>query len=263
MKLEGKVALVTGSSRGMGKQMALLLAKEGADIVVAARTGASVESPYPGTIEQTAEEVRALGRRALPVRVDLADRGQVEDMCRRAIDAFGRVDILINNAFYTGPGHYDPFLDTTIDQLQTIIAVDLLAPMIAARLLAPHMTHQGGGIVINTTSGAAHNENPNLPGKGSNGLGYPTAKAGLDRFVRALAKEMKPHHIAVMGLDPGFTLTERAAIAVAQWGFDTRLAHPMEVPAKAAWYCCTCPDPMWYTGKIIVAEELVQEHNLL
>jgi len=262
MKLEGKVALITGSSRGMGKRMALLLAREGADIVVAARTVSSDESPYPGTIHETVKEIESLGRRAVPVKVDLSIRGEVEAMCSAAVEAFGRVDILINNAFYTGPGHYDPFLETTIDQFQTIIAVDLVAPYIACRLLVPQMIGLGGGIIINTSSGAARNENPNLPGKGSNGLGYPTAKAGLERMVLALAKELRPHNIAISALDPGFTLTERAEMAVAQWGFDTSEAHSMDVPAKTAVYLATCPNPLWYSGKYVIAEDFVEEHLL-
>ena len=263
MKLQGKVALVTGSSRGMGKQMALLLAKEGADVVVTARTQSADESPYPGTIFETAKEIRAMGRKALPVKADLAVRGEVEAMCHKAIEAFGRVDILVNNAFYTGPGHYDPFLNTTIDQWNTIIAVDLTAPFIACRLLVPYMIKQGGGIIINTTSGAAVRENPNLPGKGANGLGYPSAKAGLNRFVWALAKEVRQYNIAVTALDPGFTLTERAKMAVDALGFDTKMAHSMDVPARTAWYLATCPNPMWFTGKVVVAEDFVQEHGLM
>ena len=263
MKLQGKVALVTGSSRGMGKQMALLLAKEGADVVVAARTQSQDESPYPGTIYKTAEEIRALGRKALPVKVDLAVRQEVEAMCRQAIEAFGHVDILINNAFYTGPGHYDPFLDTTIDQWNTIIAVDLTAPFIACRLLVPRMIERGGGLIINTTSPEAWLLNPNLPGKGANGLGYPTAKAALNRFVWALAKEVRQYNIAVIALDPGFTMTERAKIVVAALGFDTKGAHSMDIPARTAWYLATCPNPMWYTGKVVVAADMVQEHGLV
>ncbi len=263
MGLEGKVALVTGSSRGMGKRMALHLAKEGADIVVAARTQQLGESAYPGTVAQTVEEIEALGRRAVPVKVDLAVGEEVEAMCQTALDAFGRVDILVNNAFYTGPGHYDPFLETSIDQWNTIIAVDLTAPFIATRLLVPQMIEIGGGIIINTSSGAARNESPNLPGAGSNGLGYPTAKAGLERFVRALEKEVRRYNIAVSALDPGFTLTERAEVAVAQWGFDPAAAHSMDVPAKTALYLCTCPDPMWYSGKVVYAPDFVREHNLI
>jgi len=105
MRLKDKVALVTGASRGIGKQIALELAREGAHIVLAARTAQGANSPYPGTVEQTAQELRSLGVKAVPVKCDLAIRSEVEQLCRTALKEFGAVDILVNNAFYTGPGH--------------------------------------------------------------------------------------------------------------------------------------------------------------
>ncbi len=104
-----------------------------------------------------------------------------------------------------------------------------------------------------------------MPGKGSTGLGSPPAKAGLSRFVVALAKEVKRHNIAVIALDPGHTLSEHVEAGTVghdYHGWDTRRAHSMDVPAKTAWYLCTCPNPMWYTGKVVVAEEFVQEHDI-
>jgi citronellol/citronellal dehydrogenase len=98
MSLEGKVAIVTGSSRGIGKAIALALAEEGVDIVAAARTTDANPVSLPGTVDTTAAEVRALGRRAIGVRMDLTKEEDIEEMMRKTLEEFGRVDILVNNA---------------------------------------------------------------------------------------------------------------------------------------------------------------------
>src|SRR5580700_7247885 len=263
MRLKDKVALVTGASRGIGKQIALELAREGAHIVLAARTAQGANSPYPGTVEQTAQELRALGVKTLPVKCDLTIRSEVEQLCRTALEEFGAVDILVNNAFYTGPGHYDAFLTMTPEQWEVEIAVDVTAPAIASWMLLPKMIERRAGTIVCITSGAAHNDPPGMPGRGATGPAYPTAKAALNRFVQAIAKEFKDDGIAVIALDPGFTLTERAEIAVSQWGFDLSRAHPMAVPAKTVHYLCTCDNPMEYTGKVLVAADFVKERGLL
>ena len=263
MRLKDKVALVTGASRGIGKQIALELAREGAHIVLAARTAQGINSPHPGTIEETAEEIRAFGVRAVPVKCDLAVRSEVENLCRAALAEFGAVDILINNAFYTGPGHYEAFLTMTPEQWEVEIGVDVTAPAIACWMLLPKMVERRNGIIICITSGAAHTDPPGIPGRGATGPAYPTAKAALNRFVQAIGKEFKENHVAVIAVDPGFTLTERAEVAVGQWGFDVSRAHPMAVPAKTVHYLCTCDNPMEYTGKVLVAEYFVKEHGLL
>jgi NAD(P)-dependent dehydrogenase (short-subunit alcohol dehydrogenase family) len=263
MQLKGKVALVTGASRGIGKQIALELAREGAHIVLAARTAQGTRSPYPGTIEQTAQEIRSLGVKAVPVKCDLAVRTEVEQLCRTALNEFGAVDILVNNAFYTGPGHYDPFLTMTPEQWEIEIAVDVTAPAIASWMLLPEMIERHAGIIICITSGAAHTDPPGMPGRGATGPAYPAAKAALNRFVQAIAREFKDNGVAVIAVDPGFTLTERAEIAVSQWGFDLAQAHPMAVPAKTVHYLCTRANPIEYTGKVLVAADFAREHRLL
>ena len=112
MDLRGKVAVVTGSSRGIGKRIALTLARSGADIVLSARTAEPGQSKLPGTINETAEEVRALGVKALPVRADLTIRDDVRRLYQTALEHFGRVDVLVNNAAYIGKGMFESFLDT-------------------------------------------------------------------------------------------------------------------------------------------------------
>jgi NAD(P)-dependent dehydrogenase (short-subunit alcohol dehydrogenase family) len=266
MRLNGKVALVIGASRGSGKAAALELAAEGADIAIAARTERPDQSAVSGTIMQTAEEVEALGRRAVPIRVDLAQGHEIDAMYRTAIEAFGRIDILVHSVQYMGPGYLDYFKDTTVDQLEMQFRVNLLSAMHACKLVVPDMVARGGGLVILMSSAAALNKNRFLPGEGSTGLGYPVCKAGLNRFVECLEKEVRPHNVAVIAVDPGFTLAEHVregAVGSIYQGWDIKYAHGVEVPARTIRYLSTCPDPMWYSGKLVVAEEFVREHNLV
>lgn len=262
MHLKNKVVLITGASRGIGKQLAVRFAQEGANLVLAARTVDASESPFPGTIHETAAEVRAHRVRALAIRCDLAIRSDLENLCRAAIDEFGRVDILINNAAYFGPGHYDAFMSLSLDQWETMIDVDLNAPVHACRLLLPGMIERGVGLIICMTSVAATHDVP-LGGRGGISPGYPTAKAGLNRFVRTLAAEVKEHRIPVIAVEPGFTVTERTTIIFPQNNMDFSRAHSMEVPVRSILHLCTCNDPMPYSGQVVLAAELARENHLL
>ena len=173
MRPKNKVALVIGASRGIGKQIALELAQEGADIVVAARTEKPGQSMVSGTITQTAKEIIALGRRALPVKVDLAVGREIDDMYRKAVDAFGGVDILVQSVQYMGPGYLSRFLDTSVEQLEAQLRVNLLSAMHATKLVVPQMIERGGGIIVIMSAPAASVETqtcrarldgPRLPG---------------------------------------------------------------------------------------------------
>src|SRR5690349_17863430 len=135
MRLAGKTAFVIGASRGMGKQMALRLAMEGADVAVAARTDGPGQSPEPGTIHETAAETRSLARRAVPTKVDLAVGADVDAMCREAIKELGRVDILIHSIQHRGAGYLSLFADTTVEQLDLQVAVNLMTAVRACKII--------------------------------------------------------------------------------------------------------------------------------
>src|SRR5712692_2762140 len=146
MKLAGKVALVTGASRGIGKQIALRLAAQGADVVIVARTQEQGQSKWPGTLAETAAELEALGRQVLPVKCDLTVREEVENLCHAAIERFGRMDVLVNNARYVGPGEgtWAPFLKISFEGWDRNIAANLMAPVITSKFFLPLMMNQGG-----------------------------------------------------------------------------------------------------------------------
>ena len=264
MDLKGKVAIVTGASRGMGKPMALRLAHRGASMVIAARTLTDEGSDLPGSLSQTATEIRALGSDVTVVKCDLTIRGDVERLVQQALVKYGRIDVVVNNARLFGKGYMEPFLDIDIDTWERHIYANFTSCVLLSRLSLPSMIKNGTGIILNITSAAATHEMPDMPGKGSTSACYPATKAALNRFTKSLAKEMRPHRIPIIAVDPGATKTEYAVLEIPKYGFDTSGNQSMDVPAAAVEYLiCDSPDPMNYTGEVVVAKELVEQHHLL
>jgi NAD(P)-dependent dehydrogenase (short-subunit alcohol dehydrogenase family) len=263
MNIKGRVAIVTGASRGMGKPMALRLASHGANLVIAARTLNETESDLPGSLSQTATDLRALGVDVTTVKCDLTVRADVENLCHRALEKYGRIDVVVNNARLFGKGYMDPFLEIDIDTWERHIYANFTSCVLISRLSLPSMIKNGSGMIINITSAAATYEAPAMPGKGSTGACYPATKAALNRFTRSLAKEMQPHGIPIIALDPGATKTEYAVLEIPKYGFDTSRNQSMDIPAAAVEYlACDCPDPMAYTGQVVVAKDLADKHHL-
>ena len=197
MKLEGKVAIVTGASRGLGKAMAVELAREGASVVVAARTMKSGQSKLPGTIVETVDEIEQLGGTAFPVRCDVTAENDVVEMIDRVIHQYGRVDILINNAGITT---LEPFLDLPAKKWDLVMAVNLRGTFLCSKAVLPHMVSQQSGHILNLSSVLAK--------RIKFSISYGVTKAAIERFTLGLAVEMKKHNIAVNALCPDFTVTE-------------------------------------------------------
>lgn len=266
MPLKNKVALITGASRGIGKSVAIELAKAGADIVLAARTVEAGAGDYPGTIEETAALVRAQGVNAFPMQCDLTNLEDTAKMARAALERCGHIDILINNAFYKNDQHYAPFLDLRMETWQNAIKANFMAPVVLCQTLLPKMAERKEGIIINLTTLHAHSPTPlgGLPGKGGAAAVYDATKGALHRMSLALSKEAKAMGIPLILVDPGYTATERVLKDSARLGgYDPSLAHSMEIPAKTIRYLCECPNPMYFAGKMLTAAEFVQEHNLM
>jgi NAD(P)-dependent dehydrogenase (short-subunit alcohol dehydrogenase family) len=270
----GRVALVTGASRGIGRGCALELARRGFDLVLAARTVAGDErlehsptvrrsntTPLPGSLAATADEVRALGRRAVTVRLDLECRADWPRAVDAATDAFGRIDVLVNNARYVGPGHMDAFEDTPLELIERMFLCNVFAPLALIRLCLPHWKRQGGGLVINVTSAAGQTETPRAIGEGGWGLGYSITKAAFGRMVPGLAKELRPYGVAVIGLMPGFVATERTGVELREFGFDTSSALSVENPGRVCAMLATARDPMYFSGRDLRGPEFFAEHE--
>src|SRR5205823_4536055 len=159
----------------------------------------SLTTPLPGSLEATGREVRALGGDALVAKLDLSRREDWPAAIDAALGRFARIDVLVNNGRYVGPGHMDPFEETPIELIEQMMLCNVIAPLHLIKLCLPAMKRQGGGIVINITSSAGERETPAPIGQGGWGLGYSLSKAALNRMVPGLAKELRPYNIAVIG----------------------------------------------------------------
>jgi NAD(P)-dependent dehydrogenase (short-subunit alcohol dehydrogenase family) len=273
MRDEPEVAVITGASRGIGKAAALRLAKHGARLILTARTLTKGDSVWPGSLEETAAQARALGAEVSTVKCDLTIRAEVENLYNFALEKYRHVDILINNATYSAATaqsneDFEPFSALSIDSWEKYLAANILASVIACKLCLPAMTRRRRGIILCLTSRAA-SLNTGLPGKGGTNAAYPTTKAALNRFVNFLAEEIREYGIPIIAFCPGPTLVERLEMSGRRLGIpmDRPISglsfHPVDVPAAAIEYlCCQCDDPMKYTGQFILATDLVKEFDL-
>jgi NAD(P)-dependent dehydrogenase (short-subunit alcohol dehydrogenase family) len=202
LTLQEKVAIVTGASRGIGRGLASGLAAAGAKVVCAARTNADHPSELPGTIDEAAAAIRAAGGDALAVRCDIGNADDITALVDATLAAFGRLDVLVNNAMTPTRGL---FSDTTADMWDESMRINVRSLFLTARAVARPMSEQGGGSIINISSGAA---DPNITGMPPGFLTYSVAKAALERFSTALAIELAPMGIAVNALRPGAVKTE-------------------------------------------------------
>lgn len=261
--LDGKVALVTGASRGIGKAIAIALAAEGADVAVCSRSDGS-GSDLPGSTVETAAAVEALGRRAVPIRMDVGIDDEIEAGVEKAQSELGPIDILVNNAVFPGNWGKGAFLDNGVDVLDEAFRINVRGPYALARLLVPEMIERGTGVVANITSGAANHPKPpsaDFPGAGAGSLGqiYGTTKAALDRWSTGLAGELYQQGIAVFALNPRFTATERThAVALPSMNFD--VAEPVETTTKAFMFLLS--DPLAHTGRVFTSREVVNQYKL-
>lgn len=268
MSLEGRTAIVTGSSRGIGRVIALELARQGADVVLCAR-GDSANAGQGQTVEETAAEVETLGRRALGLRLDISQDADLRRLIDETIARFGRIDILVNNAAAMGGGA--PFIGGDVALLDHFYRTNVRTPYVLSQLVAPIMAANGGGTIVNISSGASRNPAPPAEQRPveidprvarPTGIGpvYGISKAALDRFATGVAAELAAQNIAIVTVNPGFTITERTLAYIPE-GADTSRMEPPETTARAVAF--VCEDPMSHAGKIYAARTLCEEHNLL
>lgn len=247
MKLEDAVAVVTGASRGIGRATALALAGEGADVVCAARSTEAVPSKLPGTIEETARQIEALGRHALAVPCNISQEEQVEALAERTLADFGRIDILVNNA---AVNYWAPFVETPTKRWDLVLNVNLRGTVLCTKAFLPPMLEQGSGRIINVSSGAATDVQATVE------LGiipYSVSKAAVEKLTEGLALELRPRDIAVNCL--------RIEMGIATEG--ARLMNPdidysgwekPEAAAEAILWLAT--RELSYTGHIVTIAEV-------
>lgn len=214
--LAGKVAIVTGAGKNIGKAIAEALAAAGASVVVNGRSDRAI-------VEATADEIRAAGGRALPFLADVSQPNAVAAMVAAAIEEFGGVDIAVSNA---GLRRQTPFLDLTLEEWRDIQSVALDGAFILAKAVVPEMLKRGGGAFVGL-SGISHHA-------GAKGRVHVNAsKAGLEGFLRGLAVELAPHGITVNAVAPGSIDTVRGASAGGPGGRGNLGAIPLGRQGRA------------------------------
>lgn len=237
-KLTGKIAIVTGASRGIGRAIAINLAMEGASIVV------NYSKDEEGA-KETVEKIKKLGGTAIEIKKNISSYKETEELVKEVIDTFGKIDILVNNA---GISKIGLFMDATREEIDNVINTNLLGTMYLTRNVIPFMINKGGNIVnISSMWGEV--------GASCEVL-YSTSKGGINLFTKALAKEMAPSHIRVNAIAPGVIDTKMNSflnnsekeelineIPIGRFGL------PEEI-AKAVVFLCS-DDSSYLTGEVI------------
>ena len=220
-RLEGNIALITGASRGLGRALALAYAAEGADLVIAARPGSAAD------LDAVRTEAEAAGARVLAVTADVADRADVERLAATALDRFGWVDILVNNASALGPTPMPYLSDYPPDAWEDVLRTNLTGPFLLTRALVGQMILRGRGAIINVSSDAGV-------------VGYPTwgaygvSKAALDHLTRTWAAELEGTGVRVNSIDPGDMNTAMKRASEPD-GDPSQWARPEEVTEPFVW----------------------------
>ena len=208
-KLQGKVALVTGAGRNLGKGVAISLAEAGADVAVTSRTLSE--------IKRTEREIKEKGQRALAIRMDVTDFNQVKRAVQKIISEFGRIDILVNNA---ATRSFKSLLEISEREWRSVIDTNLTGAFFCCKVVGPFMIRQGGGKIINISSRIG------LQGM-ANRFAYCASKGGLIQLTRAFAIEWAPHNILINSVAPGLMNTPEASKAI-------REGKTIEIPLKRA-----------------------------
>jgi citronellol/citronellal dehydrogenase len=206
--LAGRVAVVTGASRGIGRALALGLARQGCAVVIAAKSTESTEK-LPGSVYTVAREVEALGAAALPVPIDVRDADQIEALADRTRERFGRIDVLVNNA---GALWWQLLLQTPAQRFDLVMSVNARAAFLLARAVLPAMIERRWGHVINMSPPL---DLAMVPGR----IAYSISKLGMTLLTHGLAEEVRQHNIAVNSLWPVTIIESQASI---NWNLGTR-----------------------------------------
>ena len=259
--LSGKVAVVTGASRGMGKGIALALAEAGATVYVTGRTVTKGEHPLPGTVGETAAECDKRGGKGIAVQVDHSDDAQIEALFAQVAREQGRLDILVNNAIaipaeLTQPG---PFWEKPLSNWE-MWDIGVRASFVASHFAAKIMAPQGSGLIVAISGyvGVTYTYN----------VIFGTAKSATDRMARDMAVELKPHGVASISLWQGFTFTERArenlkSVAGMASQLNSAAGTSVEFPGRVIAALAADPNVMQRSGGSFISPELAAEYGIV
>jgi NAD(P)-dependent dehydrogenase (short-subunit alcohol dehydrogenase family) len=260
--LAGKVALVTGASRGIGKGIALGLGEAGATVYITGRTEEEGQAvvDLPGTIHQTAEEIVKLGGRGIAVRCDHTKDEEVKELFRRLKAEEDRLDILVNNVwggyeFYNDGTEYWKecgFWTAPLSRWDKSFQAGVRAHYVASCLGAPIMVDQQSGLIVNISFFAAQ--------RNDKGVAYGVAKAADDRMAGCMAHELREHNVAVVSLYPGLVRTESVMKAVDF--FDLSNSESPQFIGRVVAALASDPDLMQKSGQILVAASAAQAYGI-
>jgi citronellol/citronellal dehydrogenase len=256
-RLEGRVALVTGASRGIGLSIAKRFAEAGAAVAVSARTVEPGESRFDGSLTETVASIVDEGGSATSVAADLAKPDDRARLVEKVTARLGPIDVLVNNAAVTW---FEPVETFDMRHYELMFSVQVRAPFELARLVLPGMRERRQGWILNVSSGAArHPQGPPYPRRGRGGSVYGMCKAALERFTTGLAAEVYESGIAVNVLSPAGVVPTPGVVhhQLIRPGME-QFVEPPEVMAEAALVLCAC-DPATLTGRVAYSRPLLDE----
>jgi NAD(P)-dependent dehydrogenase (short-subunit alcohol dehydrogenase family) len=268
------VALVTGASRGIGRATALALADAGYDVAIAARTvhegdgriapGSVRESQetraIEGSLDTTAAAIKERGQLALPVAMDLLDRPTIDAMVDTVLGEWGRIDALVNNAIYQGPGRMDRVLELDLEAATKLVVGNYVNQLHLIQLVVPGMLERGGGRIVNMASATASMDPPAPAGEGGWGLGYGASKAAFLRIAGQLHVEFATQGLVAFNVDPGFTTNDKPSDE--QFAQRFRGAPPEVTGAAIAWLCSS-DEALELAGTLVYSQPLCKRRQLL
>ena len=272
----GLVLLLDQVSRNIHRGSALAFAAAGFDIAISARTVDEGEqhphalrdangAPLPGSLNATAEAIRALGRKVLVVPMDLLDSDSALAACTAVLSGFGRIDVLINNAIYQGSDLNAGFMELQPETLERMFKGYIPTPFLLTRAVTQVMAEQGEGVVINVTSGAGESDPPVAAGKGGWGYAYGAGKAAVSRLSGVVAVELGDAGVRAYTVNPGVVSTDALAATIGDQGVRALGGHcaPPEVPAAVMLWLATSPEAIACRNRTVNAQRLAREQQLV
>jgi citronellol/citronellal dehydrogenase len=261
-KLDDRVVIVTGASRGIGAEIAKVFAAEGGKVVCAARTLREGDHPLEGSLERTVGVIREAGGEATAVAANISDPEECQKLVHAARDKYGPVDVLVNNAALT---YFVPVKDYQIKRWMRSWAVNFHAPFILSQLVLEDMIPRRSGNIVNISSGAAigPGRGPYPEPEGAGGTCYGSQKAALERFTQGLALEVYEHGISVACVSPSLVVpTPGTVFHNLVTGMDDPNGEKPELMAKAALLLATEPlDKI--TGRVTYSQLILKEYGLI